>query len=73
MWELWGAPMSYTATQLKTFYTNLHMGKVPSAVQQLAFEGYAAQNQTGGLTDAQTLKIVTDTGDNDTAVAVLTY
>ncbi len=65
--------MPYTAAQLNTFYTNLHLGKVPGAADLLKLDGYALQNQGGGLTDAQTLKLVADTGDTDTAVAVLTY
>ena len=65
--------MPYTSATLTTIYTNIHAGLAPSAAQQALLNAYAAQNNAGTLTDAQTLQAVIDTADGDSAVAIGSY
>ena len=44
--------MAYTAADLTTFFTNANLGAAPSAAQALLLSSYAAQTQSGAITDA---------------------
>jgi len=65
--------MSYTATQLTTFFTNANIGIAPTAAQALLISAYAQQDQAGSLTDAQTLANVLAFSQSTTDVALNTY
>ena len=65
--------MPYTVAELTTFFTNVNVGRGPTAADTVFLNALATQNQAGALTDAQVLQAVVDSADNDTAVALLTY
>ena len=65
--------MSYTAAQLTTFFTNVHVGRAPTAAEQLVLNAWASQNASGTLSDAMALQNVINTADGETAVAIATY
>ena len=65
--------MPYTAAQLTTFYSNANLGIQPTAAESLLLSAYAQQDQSGSLTDAQTLAQVLQFSQDKTDVALSTY
>jgi hypothetical protein len=65
--------MPYTASQLTTFYSNANLGIQPTAAESLLLAAYAQQDQSGSLTDAQTLANVLQFSQDKTDVALGTY
>lgn len=65
--------MAYTAADLTTFFKNANLGADPSAAQSLLLASYAAQTQSGSLSDTAAVSRIVDMMDGTTAVAVQTY
>ena len=65
--------MAYTSQQLTMAWTAVHNGVAPDAATQRSLEVFANFNASGQFSDADTLSHVLNSGDDTTAVALLTY
>ncbi|MDI1365427.1 MAG: hypothetical protein PSX79_11260, partial [bacterium] len=65
--------MSYTATQLRTMYSAVHIGLAPDQATGAALDTVAGESLAGLRTDASAKAFVINGADKDTAVAALSY
>ena len=65
--------MAYTAAQLRSMFSNVHIGLAPSAAQGAALDQVAQYSANGSISDASALSYVVNTADADTAVALQSY
>jgi S-layer protein len=65
--------MPFTAAQITALYTTANVGVAPDAATAATIAALAAQSQAGALSDNAVLAFIINSGDNDTAVANLTY
>lgn len=65
--------MAYTSAQLVAAYTAANNGVAPDAATTALLNAFAAQTQTGQLSDAQALSFVINSAQDDVQVAVQAY
>ncbi len=65
--------MAYTSAQLVAAYTAANNGVAPDAATTALLNAFAAQTQTGQLSDAAALSYVLNSADNDVNVALQSY
>ena len=65
--------MAYTSAQLRSMYSNVHVGLAPSAAQGALLDQIAQLSRNGQITDDQALYYVANTADADTGVALQAY
>ena len=65
--------MAYTSAQLVAAYTAANNGVAPDAATTALLNAFAAQTQTGQLSDAAALSYVINSAQDDVAVALQSY